>query len=210
MYTNATDSQIINEKKLTKIAGFGNSSLVKYNGVGAYFLDKIDKGVWRLEIMPDAIWVDNPFGRNSPNKTVGVVKWEKWNMSINLKELGANFTIEAINKGNTFLPKVDETSFSILPGTYILSKKGISKKWSVNNEFNSNKLNDYFAPKSTVTKTYFKHNPINEISERTPLTISAQIVAPQSPTEVELWIYNGFKREVIKMEREMAIIIRQL
>ena len=200
IYTNTTNSQLLDEKKLNKIAGFGNSSVVKYNGVGAYFLDKIDKGVWRLEVMPDAIWIDNPFGRNSPKKTVGVIKWENWDMSIKLKELGTDFTVEAINEGNLFSTKVEENSFSIVPGTYILSKKGVFKKWSANDNFNSNKLNDYFAPETTVTKTHFKHIAINEISEGTLLEITAQIVAPQSPTEVELWVYNGFRREVIKMD----------
>jgi len=200
IYTNTTNSQLLDEKKLNKIAGYGNSSVVKYNGVGAYFLDKIDKGVWRLEVMPDAIWIDNPFGRNSPKKTVGVIKWENWDMSIKLKELGTDFTVEAINEGNLFSTKVEENSFSIVPGTYILSKKGVFKKWSANDNFNSNKLNDYFAPETTVTKTHFKHIAINEISEGTLLEITAQIVAPQSPTEVELWVYNGFRREVIKMD----------
>ncbi|REE83499.1 cellulase (glycosyl hydrolase family 5) [Lutibacter oceani] len=200
IYSNNTNSQLVNEKKLNKIAGFGNSSVVKYNGVGAYFLDKIDKGIWRLEVMPDAVWVDNPFGTNSPKKTVGVIKWEERTMNITLKDLDSNFNIKAINEGNNFSPKVVGNSFSIMPGTYILSKNGISKKWSASDNWKNIKLNDYFAPKTTVAKIYFKHNPINEISEGTPLEISTQIVAPQSPIEVELWVYNGYKREVIKME----------
>lgn len=68
IYTNNTSSKPVEEKRLKKIAGFGNSALVKYDGSGAYFLDKISEGVWRLEVMPDAHWVDNPFGTNSPKK----------------------------------------------------------------------------------------------------------------------------------------------
>ena len=201
IYTNSTDSKPVSKNELKQIAGFGNSEVVKYEGKGAYFLDKLSKGVWRLEVMPDAIWVDNPFGHNSPKKIVGVVNWATWKMNINLNDLGTNFTIEAINDENNFSPEINETSFSIKPGTYILSKKGISKKWSPNDDWKNNKLNDFFAPKSNVTKTYLKHNPINEVTETSTLEITAQVVAPQTPESVELLIYNGFKKEIVKMER---------
>ncbi len=201
IYTNCTFSKPVNENKLTQIAGFGNSEVVKYEGKGAYFLDKLSKGLWRLEVMPDAIWVEDPFGHNSPKKTVGVVNWEAWKMTVGLKDLGTNFTVEAINDENNFSTKVNETSFSIMPGTYILSKKGTSKKWSPNDDWKNNKLKDFYAPKSTVTKTYLKHSPIKEISETSALEITAQIVAVQTPEEVELWIYSGFKREILKMKR---------
>ncbi len=201
LYTNSTDSKVLNEIKLNQLAGFGNSEVVKYNGKGAYFLDKISKGVWRLEVLPDAIWIDNPFGRNSPEKTVAVIKWETWIMNINLNELGSDFTIEAINKGNNFSPKSQEGKFSIRPGTYILIKKGTAKNWNPNDTWKSNKLNDFYAPESTVSNTYLKHLPVEVIAEGTPLTITAQIVAPQAPKEVEVWANNGSKSVRVQMER---------
>src|SRR5690606_11678217 len=87
-YTNSTSSLPENENKLEEIAGVGSSTLVSYNGNGAYFLDKIDANVWRLEIQPDAIWVADPFGRNSPDKTIGVIKWETHTMTLNISGLG--------------------------------------------------------------------------------------------------------------------------
>ncbi len=202
IYTNNTNSKPKNEDKLTQVAGFGNSEIVKYEGTGAYFLDKIEQGLWRLEVLPDLIWVANPFGRNSLQKTVGVIKWDSWEMNIQLKELGSDFAIEAINEGNNFNSKVNETTFSIKPGTYIVSKKGIQKNWLPTNAWKTGKLSDYVAPETTVDKTYFKHEPTKEISEGNPLTVTAQIVAPQSPNTVELWVYKGFKRVVLKMERK--------
>jgi len=202
IYTNNTSSKPKNEDKLTRIAGFGNSEVVKYEGTGAYFLDKIARGIWRLEVMPDAVWVANPFGRNSLQKTVGVVKWDTWNMNIQLKELGSDFKIEAIDNGNNFSAKVKETSFSIAPGTYVISKKGSLKNGAPTSEWKTGKLNDFVAPKTTVDKTYFKHIPAKEISEGNTLQITAQIVAPQSPNTVELWAFKGYKREVLKMERK--------
>ncbi|MDU8885114.1 hypothetical protein RXV94_03005 [Yeosuana sp. MJ-SS3] len=191
-YTNSTNSIPNNEKTLKEIAGFGNSSVVKYDGTGAYFLDKINNGIWRLEVMPDAVWVDNPFGRNSPNKTVAVIKWETHKMSVNLNSLGADFNIEAINDGNTFTPKVHDNTFSIRPGTYMISKKGSSKKWKKDDAFKTNKLNDFYAPKTTVNKPWFKHDPTEEITENTTLEILVQYIAPESPKDIMLVGNSGF------------------
>src|SRR5688572_20412756 len=38
IYTNNTDTKIPNPEKLKQIAGWGNSSLIEYEGTGAYFL----------------------------------------------------------------------------------------------------------------------------------------------------------------------------
>ena len=206
IYTNNTEAQPKNENTLTKIAGYRDSQLIEYDGSGAYFLDKIDKGVWRLEVMPDAIWVDNPFGRNSPKKTIAVIKWGAHKMQINLQDLGNNFSLEAINEGNSFKSNVDSNSFSVEPGTYILSHTGINKKWSPNNDFGPNKLKDFYAPKDTVDKPWFKHTPILEATEGDPLEIKIQFVAPNTPKKIELHMQSGYNREVIEMKKSDGYI----
>ncbi|HMV91535.1 MAG TPA: cellulase family glycosylhydrolase, partial [Cyclobacteriaceae bacterium] len=60
-YTNTTDAKPVSPDKLEQIAGYGDSELVRYKGKGAYFLDRLENGVWRLEVMPDAIWIEDPF-----------------------------------------------------------------------------------------------------------------------------------------------------
>lgn len=206
IYTNNTFTKPVNANKLKKIAGFGNSDVITYSGQGAYFLDKVNKGVWRLEVMPDAIWVDDPFGSNSPKKTVGVINWKKHIMRINLKDLGKNFQLVAINEGNNYSVQVSDDSFEIMPGTYIISKKGISKKWSPEDHLNNIKLKEFMAPQTTVNRVYLKHIPVKESSEGAPLYISAQIVSPETPKDVELWLYNGYRREVIKMNNENGYV----
>ncbi len=49
-YSNSTTSQLKNSNKLRHIAGVGSSPILKYEGTGAYFLDKLEEGFWRLEI----------------------------------------------------------------------------------------------------------------------------------------------------------------
>jgi len=190
-YTNTTNSSVKNESKLKEIAGFGNSSVISYDGLGAYFLDKISKGVWRLEVMPDAVWVDNLFGRNSPNKTVAVIKWKTHSMQLHLEDLGSNFNVVAINKENEFVSEVKDKSFQIRPGTYIISKQGAAKKWSKNDDFKTYKLNDFYAPKSNVNQLYFKHAPIVSITENSELKIEVQCMAPENPEEINLTGFNS-------------------
>jgi hypothetical protein len=184
-YTNNTLSIPKNESMLEEIAGFGNSPVVQYDGAGAYFLDKISDGLWRLEVMPDAIWVDNPFGRNSPDKTVAVINWDIHQMTIKLNDLDTQFSIEAINEGNLYSTKTEGNSFQIRPGTYMVVQKGIAKNWTATNDFKTNKLNDYFAPESTVKQVWLKHESFKEVSENIPLTIKLQYVAPVAPESVQ-------------------------
>ena len=199
IYTNHTKALPVNEKNLHKIAGFGNSALVQYDGQGAYFLDKIDKGIWRLEVMPDAVWVENPFGRNSPNKTVGVIRWEEHKMNIQLKDLGTNFRMEPINEGNTFITKVDQTSFSIKPGTYILSRNGIQKKWLTSDSFGKNHLKDFYAPNTSVKDNWLRHKATTETTENKPLTVTIQFISPENPKQIQLVGYAGLNRFTIEM-----------
>src|SRR4030095_153175 len=79
---------------------YGNSPLVLYRGAGAYFLDRLEPGVWRLEVMPDAIWVRDPFEKPSPKKIVARIAWNSWPMRIDLPDLGTGFSAKGLNDGN--------------------------------------------------------------------------------------------------------------
>ncbi|MFY9242239.1 MAG: hypothetical protein WAO74_04355 [Polaribacter sp.] len=200
-YTNSTNSIPKNQASLKEIAGSKNSSVIKYDGCGAYFLDKIDAGIWRLEVLPDAVWVDDPFGRNSPKKTVAVIKWDEHNMTINLNDLGENFKIEAINDGENYKTSTNNKTFIIKPGTYIVGKNGAAKNWKKTDAFKTHKLNDFFAPKTTVDKTWYTHNAKVEVSENLEIELSAQIVSNKKIKEVTVFGYNSYNQYFnVKME----------
>lgn len=215
-YTNSTTSHPKNEKSLKEIAGSRNSTLVTYDGTGAYFLDKLDDGIWRLEVQPEAIWVNNPFGRNSLEKTVGVIKWETRNMTINLKDLGNDFSLKAINEGNNFSSEVNGKNFHIRPGTYVLSRKGSSKKWSKTQDFKGYELNQFYAPKTTVAKPWMTFKEVEELSADKPFTFSLQYVAPEQPNKISLVGYNGESRfnlefkEVAPYQFEVTVPVENL
>ena len=188
-YTNTTSSSPENVNKLKHIAGFGDSEVVQYDGKGAYFLDKIEEGVWRLELMPDAILVDNPFGTNSLEKTVAVINDRPWAMKIDLPALGEDFSISGLNEGNDLSAEASSGKFVVEPGAYLITAEG--KNFSGSEEWTAAELSAYVAPESTVDKTYVIHEPIPEIAEGSEMSISAEIVSDEKIEKVEAWLQNG-------------------
>ncbi|MFN4762563.1 cellulase family glycosylhydrolase [Gillisia sp. Q332] len=204
IYTNDNSHKPKDRSKLRKLAGVGSSELVNYEGNGAYFLDKIDNGVWRLEVMPDAILVKNPFGKNNLEKTVAVINWGNWEMTLNLPGLKENFSIETLNEGNDFMAKATGKSFRIEPGTYLLKNVGVSDSYASNQSWKTIKLGDFFAPETTVEKIYVRHEAIKEVSENSPLDISAEIVSNEPIEKVEVWFQNGAVYESAALQRDKA------
>lgn len=203
-YTNTTTTKPKSIEDLQQIAGFGDSEVVKYEGRGAYFLDKLKDGVWRLEIMPDAFLVKNPFGSNSLDRTVAVINWEEWEMSLRLPEIGEYFSLEALNEGNNYTPEVSGHAFKIEPGTYLIKAEGISSEVEGNETWDYNRLNEFAGIGATVEQTYVLHEPVQEIIENSNLKISAEIVSDENIEIAEAWLQNGNEYETLQLTREKA------
>ena len=201
-YTNNTSTIPPAPKKLKEIAGFGNSPLINYDGQGAYFIDKIEKGIWRLEVMPDAIWVKNPFGSNSLDRTVAVINWNTWSMKIDLPDLGESFSIHPIDEGNAWKSEVNKGEFMIRPGVYLLAMNEVKNKVEKDQSWKNIQLNDFFAPKTTVKERYVIHEPIDMLSEGAGYTIEATIVDVEEPESVHLIVYAGWRPERYEMTRK--------
>ena len=182
IYTNHTTSIPPKTGALEHISGSGNSAIVRYEGTGAYFLDKLENGVWRLEVLPDAIWVQDPFGYNSLDKVLAVINWRQWPMSVRLPDLGDDFEIKPLNPGNnakTFNTK--NQTFDITPGAYILVKKGVSNKWIATSKWKNITLNEFVAPATTLKKTYVLHSPLEAVSAGEGISVKVQIVSLKRP-----------------------------
>ncbi len=204
IYTNSNSETPKNEKKLGKIAGYGNSEVVKYKGLGAYFLDKINKGMWRLEVMPDAVLVNDPFGRNNFEKNISVINWKKWPMQLNLPDLGSDFSIIPLNEGNEYTTSASSAKFGIQPGAYLLKEKGISKKIDKDQKLGNFSLNEFTAPKSNLDKTYVVHQPYSEIDESGEYEIRSTIISPDSIEKVSVVFNNGRNFANVAMENDSA------
>lgn len=173
-YSNSTQTKPINTKTLTKIAGVGNSPVINYTGTGAYFLDKVEDGVWRLELLPDAIHTRDPFERASPKKEVTAIEWRNNKMQIDLDDLGKGFSVKALNEGNDFSAAVLTDSFYIRPGTYLLTSNGKTLSNS-KNKIGVIGLNEFVAPPSSNTEITVRHEPLTEVSAGKTFTIHATV-----------------------------------
>lgn len=136
-YSNNTSTIPKNTTKLKHIAGVGSSPIIQYKGSGAYFLDKLNDGSWRLEIMPNAIPVNDPFGRASVSRMVVNIEHRSTNMHIHLPEINDSYWIKGINKNNRINEKWNKKGNDLIPGVYLLSKS---------NENPSNASAEFYAP----------------------------------------------------------------
>jgi hypothetical protein len=173
-YSNSTDTKPVDISKLKHIAGVGNSPIVKYEGSGTYFFDKLADGVWRLEIMPDAIHIRDPFERASPYKEVTRLQWQFNKMQITLPEL-SSFSITGMNEGNDLTFSVSDTGFQVQPGTYLL----VSDKVPPSN-IGGKSLTEFAGTRPVHHEMFLRHEPFKEVSAGKSFTISAQIVGLDS------------------------------
>lgn len=193
-YTSTTDQLPKNPKRLKEIAGVGSSDLVQYNGTGAYFLDQVEKGVWRLEVMPDVIWVNDPFEKASLNKTVAVLRNNTNSMQIQLPDLGENFQVTAINEGNTFQNTTSNSSFEIQPGTYLLHSKELKSNFDKTQNLGVIKLNEYATTHQEIDQISVVHTPLFSLEKNKDATIEANIVSPTKIDRVEVVWPSGYQK----------------
>lgn len=71
---------------------------IRYEGTGAYFMDCLEPGVWRLEVMPDAVVVNDPFAKPSLDKEVVTIAYGAWDMALQVPDLGMEFTFTFSSK----------------------------------------------------------------------------------------------------------------
>lgn len=166
-YSNSTETKPKDVSKLKHIAGVGNSPVVKYDGTGAYFLDKIQDHVWKLEVMPDAIHIRDPFERASPKKEVTRIEWNKNKMQISLADLGLNFIIRPLSGGSARLKEDGTGSFFVSPGSYLIQDFNVSFDYAGSKEF--------VAPQPSSGEMILRHEPFTEVSANISFTITAKI-----------------------------------
>jgi len=200
IYTNTNSIEPKDISELKKIAGHGSSEIIKYEGKGAYFLDKLESGIWRLEVMPDPVLIQNPFGSNSLNKTVAVISWKQNTMELNFNDLGENFEISGLNEENTVSMKSEGKQFQVSPGTYLIKSAG--KDFDIS-EYDNNLNFDiaaFEAKENTADKTYLVHEATKVSTAGNPFNINATVVSNNTIEKVEAWFRNGNTYESIVLK----------
>ena len=126
IYTNSTNSLPESPDKLRHVAGCGNSSVANYDGTGAYFLDRLSKGIWRLEIYPDVLSLRDPFKTISSTQQVARLFWNDRKIEINLPDLGKDYMIYPVDSVSNIRMQNNQTN-SLRPGKYLLAAKNIDR-----------------------------------------------------------------------------------
>ncbi len=188
-YTNDTATKPPAPAQLEHVAGYGTSVVVNYPGQGAYFIDRLAPGVWRLEVMPDAIWVRDPFEKPNPHKQVARIAWNAWPMRIDLPDLGSGFRAVGLNRGNAFIGRADDRTLTMQPGVYLLTRDGVSTQLGANDKWQNLTLGEFVAPPASLDKTYVIHTPVVEATAGRTLHLSAIVASPEAVEEVEVVAY---------------------
>ncbi|MDZ4364391.1 hypothetical protein, partial [Brevundimonas sp.] len=108
-------------ERLERLAGVGSSPLVGYEGTGACFLDRLQSGEWRLEILADAAVIANPFDRRHPDRPVARVVHRPRIIEIALPDLGNDYAIEGTD--GTATARAGQAI--VRPGVYRLRRAGM-------------------------------------------------------------------------------------
>ncbi|GHA76159.1 cellulase family glycosylhydrolase [Pontibacter akesuensis] len=189
-YTSSTSTRPANPSKLVHIAGVGSSPVVEYKGTGAYFMDKLENGIWRLEVMPDAIQVRDHFAKASPQKIVTRIEWQEHPMEIDLADLGGEFSVQGLNEGNARTANASAGSFRITPGTYLLTRKGKRMHKGKLTTPNNIGLNEFVAPKPLTKEVQVSHFPFEEVTAGQPFTLQATLVGIAAGARVSIAANN--------------------
>ena len=201
-YSNSTIDKPKNLEALKNIAGVGASPVVDYSGRGAYFLDELKPGLWRLELMPDVVLTSDPFNKPSPKKEIGKIFYSQRPLKISLPQLGSKFYYQAINEGNNRAGEASGGSFEAYPGVYLLAA---DKNFISSDLLADKNIAKYVAPEKSSGNNVVVHNPVNYINPNNDLIIEAEIIGNSQPDKVLIYPdYISFwseKNNLIPLEK---------
>ena len=195
MYSNTTRSTPVKPAALKQIVGHGYSSTVTYPGQGIYFLDKISPDEWRLEIYPDSLMVSDPF----VHPTIDQIKWRlvnrPWPMTLSLPGLGKNFTVQALNAGNTYTTEAHDKTFTVRPGVYLLSRSKKVNLASLPEKLGDIDFREYVCPEAPTLPPQILLKTQGQYLSGQDTRITAQFVAPSSASNITLKIRQSGSQE---------------
>lgn len=151
LYDNDTRTEPPDPAALSRVVGVGSSPIAEYEGTGAYFLDRLGAGLWRLELYPDALIVADPFARRlDPPEVVSRLVWHEWPMRLKLPDLGERFEVTPLepSKGRPAEAAVGGR-FEAWPGVYLLSRGAPPASSSLPQRVGRIGLREFICPPGT-------------------------------------------------------------
>ena len=178
-YSNNTAAKPVQPSALRHVAGVGSSGVAQYGGSGAYFLDRLAPGTWRLEVMPDAVPVSDPFATASLQKVVTRVACNEQPLTLQLPDLGPEFLLRGLNQGNHTQAFAVGGRLRVRPGTYLLTRSHDASVWPAQQTLGVIGLTEFVAPRSPYPinseglSLNLRHQPAPQATAGQPLVITA-------------------------------------
>jgi len=175
---------------LERIAGIGNSPLVNYGGYGAFFLDKIRPGVWRLELYPDVVRIADPYTDISNGERKSQTVFFGRPFSVRLPDLGPDFFVVPINTVDQSIDKARavNSEFVASPGVWLLTKNEKVDRDSLPTIVNGVGLSDYYAGPVTQFPLAVRNNSRKKFTKEEVKKISVMIASPTPPLSATLHV----------------------
>ncbi len=123
MYSNGSTNFLPDPDGLVRIAGRGPSVVVDYEGNGAYFLDRLSPGVWKLQLYPDVVMIRDPYS-GGPLEKMRLMPgaWPLW---LNIPDLGDNYRFVPVDADRAPLPDAAIANGGpVPPGEYVVLAAG--------------------------------------------------------------------------------------
>ncbi|GAC1654653.1 MAG: hypothetical protein NVS4B3_18840 [Gemmatimonadaceae bacterium] len=174
---------------LRRVAGYGPSPIVAYEGEGVYFVDKLRDGLWRLEVYPDAVPVQDPFELPSVEKIVTRAITRAWPMQINLPDLGSAFSVMSLTgPAARTISAAHGGRFMVSPGVYLLSQGSPVDLRSLPAHMGHLGLAEYHAPPVDSLPPQVEAMAVGEYLADRPVEMRARVVTASPPSAVTLSI----------------------
>jgi hypothetical protein len=122
LYTGTTSTPVPLPERLERVWGRGRSEVARFDGTGAYFLDRVEPGVWRLQVFPDAVRVADAYTGGSGEKTRLLSVTHPF--TVRLPDLGSDFSVRSLQAEGEPLT-ASEGVFACGPGDYLLVRNGL-------------------------------------------------------------------------------------
>jgi hypothetical protein len=191
MNAGATRSLPRNPKTLTRIVGFESSGAVDYEGSGAYFLDKVRDGVWRLEVYPDEALVRDPFEQPRPDKVVSRLLYRNWPMTLRLPDLGMQFFAAPIKVPADSAAagrRAVNGRFPVEPGIWLLSRSEQVGRGELPATLSRVGFDEYHVNERISYPDSVQSLAPKEFLAGAPVEIRARAADDGLPDEVNLWV----------------------
>lgn len=191
MNAGATRSLPRNPRTLNRLVGFESSGAVDYEGSGAYFLDKVRDGVWRLEVYPDEVLVRDPFEQPRPDKIVSRLLYRRWPMTLRLPDLGAQFFAAPIKVPSDPAAagrRAVNGQFPVEPGIWLLSRSEQVNHRELPAALSRVGFDEYHVNERLSYPDSVQSLAPKEFLEGAAVEIRALAADNELPDEVQLWV----------------------